>query len=147
MDAFLAWLVFLEVAVAICVVIICLWIIMPRGLDCFKRWKKDDNPRSFSSGVFCFFVSFLMLLLVGIWITRKIEALEMYFMSWPTRLIVFLAITYSLIYLFIPKALIFYQRWKARRKNTNFSISVLFALISLFLMNYMLRLFLPIFTR
>lgn len=147
MDAFFVLLICLNILIAIIVAIVSLWIIIPKGFVFWLRWKKDPNPRFFAISIFCFFIGLLLLLLLGIWTTQKIEELNHYSLPNYLNLIIFIITSYFLLYLTLPKTIIHYQKWYARKKNSHLALSLFFAFISLFFMNYLFRMFLPIFIK
>lgn len=147
MDQIWVLLILMNIALAIGMVVVSLWLIVPRGLYFFDKWKRDQNPRSLSAFIFCFFVAFSFLSFVGVWGVRKVAPLIDYFSPGYVKLIFFLVISYFLIYFSMPKTVVFYQKWVALQKIYYISLSALFAFISVFFMYLMFNLYFPVFSK
>lgn len=147
MNSITVLLVILNLGLAISMLGVSFWIIIPRGISYLRKWRNNQNPTSFSVGIFCFFISILFMSFVSIWGSRKINELLEYFSGGYIKLILFLIMSYFLIYFSIPKALFFYQKWKSKGGNNSLSVFLLFSFVSVFLMYSMFNIYLPAFAR
>lgn len=136
-----------NVVATVGMVVIALWLMAPKAFRFLEKWKHNKNPRYFSSAAFCFFVAFSLLSFAVIELIRATLKIETYFSSGYERLVIFLFMAYLLLYLLIPKTLSFFQKWRSNRKVSHFSLSALFASISIYAMLVMYLLYLPTFLR
>ena len=126
---------------------VALWLIIPRGFYFISKWKKDQNQLSFSAGIFCFFISILILISVGAWIEKKLIIFLIFFNLKYSKLIFFLLTSYFLLYISIPKTLVFFKKWQATEKSKYVSLSALFTFASIFFMYVISNLFFSAFIR
>jgi uncharacterized membrane protein YhaH (DUF805 family) len=124
-----------------------LWLIIPRALVAFKTWRKNKNPRYFAGSVFGFFAAFSLLSLILKFMIYSSLQIEDYFSFRYERLGISLLLTFILIYLFLPKTLIFFEKWRSTNKTSCFSLSLLFAFFSIYVMLFMYILNTPAFLR
>jgi Kef-type K+ transport system membrane component KefB len=132
---------------AIGITAITLWMIIPRAFQALEKWQKNKNPRYFSVSVFCFFAAFSLLSLVLKLMIQSSLKIEIFFSFRYERLSISLFLTFLLIYLLLPKTLIFFEKWRSTKKASCFSLSLLFAFLSTYVMLFMYILNTPVFLR
>lgn len=137
------------VIVSIGIVAINLWIIIPKALQFLETWRKNKNPQYFSGSVFCFFSAFsLFSLVLKLMIKSSLQIENLFFFRFRcVDLAVSLLMAFLLIYILIPKTLLFFEKWRFTKKTRFFSLSILFAFISTYIMLLMYILNTPVFLR
>jgi|SRR3989344_3470209 len=147
MDRVSFFILLMNAITTVSMIAIALWLITPKAFHFLEKWKHDKNPRYFSSAMFCFFVAVSLLSFAVIELIRATLRIASYFSFGYEHLFGFLVMAYLLIYLLIPKTLLFFKKWRSNRKVSYFSISALFASLSIYAMLVMYLLYLPTFLR
>lgn len=136
-----------NVILSVGMIAIALWLFIPKAFSYIKKWNFTGNQWNFSGGIFCFFIAFSFLSFGGIELVCNTLKIEQYFSSGYEKLLVFLAITFFLLYLLIPRALTSFQKWRSTKKSSDFSIFILFVFTSIYSMILAYLLYLPVFLR
>ncbi len=124
---------------------ITLWLIIPQSFLALETWRKNKNPRYFARSIFGFFAAFSLQYLVLKFMIHSSLKIEEFFSASYERLGVSLFLAFILIYLFLPKTLIFFQKWRSTKKDSFLSFSLLFGFLSIYIMLFTFILNAPAF--
>ncbi len=129
------------------IIAINLWIIIPKAFQFLEQWRKNKNPKCFSCSIFCFFAAFSLFSLALKLMIKSSLQIESLVLFRYGHLAISVLMALILIYVFIPKTLFFFEKWRSSKKTVFFSLSLLFAFISVYIMLFMYILNTPVFLR
>jgi Kef-type K+ transport system membrane component KefB len=129
------------------IIAINLWIIVPKAFQLLEQWRKNKNPRCFSCSIFCFFAAFSLFSLALRLMIKSSLQIESLVLFRYGHLAISVLMALVLIYVFIPKTLFFFEKWRSTKKTVFCSIFLLFAFISTYIMLFIYILNTPAFLR
>lgn len=119
---------------SIAMLAIALWIFIPKGFHFLAKWKSSKKPTNFSGAVLSFFLAFSFISFVCIELIIQTLKIAKDFSLWPEQLLFFIAAYFIIIFLLIPKTLLFFQKWRTTRKTSDFIGLAILASTSTFVM-------------
>jgi hypothetical protein len=147
MDRTSLFFVLTDLSLGLVIIAISLLLLMPRGFRALEKWKDTGKTRSFSEAFFYFFLSFSLLTYICIdLVSKTLQGVSLIGGALPFeygKFVVWLVGALLLIYLFIPNALSFFQKWRSSKKNSQFAVFSLFAFLSVYGMATLYFLYLP----